>query len=136
MSELRSQEMSLEELKQALSAWDSSAYWARKRARREHPWMRDLIAILYPRPNGLTMEQLLRELEVIREKALPMPKKLRETVQSILNNYTSQSAIFQKRLAPVDDDIFYSPEGKGSGTWAVNRDRAVVWLSRKALCSI
>jgi len=39
--------------------------------------------------------------------------------------------VFAKRKAPDTDGLFYSPEGKGSGVWAVNRDRAAAWLKVK-----
>lgn len=59
---------------------------------------------------------------------LPLPKRMRETVQSRLNHYTSQSSVFTNRGGPLADDLFYSPGGKRSGTWAVRHDVARTWL--------
>jgi hypothetical protein len=125
--------ITLEELEKALADFDVGAYFAAKQARRERPWVRDIIAVLYPRPNGIRIERLVDELWAMREKSLPMPEKFRDTVQSRLNHYTSQSLIFSGRNAGPEDDLFYSPQGKGSGTWAVHRERAIAWLKRKGL---
>jgi hypothetical protein len=125
--------ITLAELEKALADFDVGAYFAAKQARRERPWVRDIIAVLYPRPNGIRIERLVDALWGMREKSLPMPKEFGKTVQSCLNHHTSQSAVFIKNGTGPEDDLFYSPQGKGSGTWAVHRERAIFWLKRKGL---
>ena len=125
--------LTLEELEKILDEFDFERYYAAKRLRKSRPWVRDMIAVLYPRTKGIHIDQLVRELWAMREKALPMPKSFRETVQSRLNHYTSQSAVFWAKGGAQEDDLFYSPEGKGSGTWAVHQERAIAWLTRKKL---
>ena len=68
-----------------------------------------------------------------KPKDLPMPKKFEQTVQSAFNHHSAQSSVFK---SGPEDDLFYSPGGKGSGYWAVHRDKAEAWLRRKALPSV
>jgi hypothetical protein len=104
-----------------------------KTLRRERPWVYDIIRVLWSRRAALHMNVLEQELWTIRNPTLPMPKEFRKTIQSALNRYSSQSDIFLKQTRTPEDDLFYSPEGKGSGAWAVRHDRAISWLQRKKL---
>ena len=62
-----------------------------------------------------------------------MPQEFDRTIQSTLNAHTSQSQIWKKNGAKPSDNFFYSPKGKGSGTWAVNRQVALEWLRSHGL---
>ncbi len=126
-------EIADDELQRIIDDFDAAAYSELKQSRRDRPWVRDLIAVLGPRTTGIDMDELVRTLWQMREKTLPMPKAFRNTVQSRLNHYTRQSAVYWSKSARPEDDLFYSPKGKGSGTWAVHRDRAAAWLKRKNL---
>jgi hypothetical protein len=61
---------------------------------------------------------------------LNMPKKFEDTVQSAYNHYCSQSLVVQKRGGKPEEELFYQVGGKGSGVWAVRRERAREWLRR------
>ena len=99
--------------------------------RKENPWVRDIIRILWASKSSVTMDRLTRELWSLRSTGgLPMPKKFRETIQSALNHHTSQSKVFK---GPPGDDLFFSPNGKGSGTWSTHRPRALAWLQARKL---
>jgi hypothetical protein len=105
---------------------------ANRKLRQERPWARDIIRVLWG-VRSMSMDRLIRQLWDLRNPSgLPMPKRFRETVQSCLNQHTSQSKVFA-RLDRPEDDLFYSPGGKGSGTWAVHRERAVTWLKKRSL---
>lgn len=100
--------------------------------RRDNPYVADLIRVLTPCPNGVSRRTVIASLEMLRrDKLLPIPKKFEEAVQSAFNQHTSQSYVFKKRNAPVADDLFYSPHGKGTGIWAVHIDRAAAWLKAR-----
>jgi hypothetical protein len=105
---------------------------AKKKWDKEHTYVIDIIKILNGRKWGVRKVDLDG---AVHEKRFtdgePMPKKFPETIQSVLNNYTSQSLVFQKAGKGTEDDLFYSPKGKGSGTWALHTDRANAWLKRK-----
>jgi hypothetical protein len=103
---------------------------ALKELRGRHRYVADLISVLVNCPaSGLskrTLDDLL--LRKRKEAGLPIPEKFSETVQSVLNGHTSQSAVFLKSKKGPEEDLFYSPRGKGSGTWAVHQERAISWL--------
>jgi hypothetical protein len=107
-------------------------YLALKRLRRERPWAFDIARVLWPRPNGVHIEELEQTLLEIRKSELPTPKQLRKTIQSCLNHHTSQSQVFwNKRRGPADD-LFWTPR-RFSGIWCVHRDRFEAWITAKGL---
>lgn len=104
---------------------------ALKKTRKERPWVADIIKVLWGTRSSMSMQRLCRELKHIRNPSgLPEPKALENTVQSALNRHTSQSTRWSGKL---EDDLFYSPEGKESGRWAVHRGRAFEWLKSHGL---
>jgi hypothetical protein len=101
-----------------------------KTLREDRPWVRDIIRVLWNR-SSTSMQQLTDELWAMRKPVgLPMPREFKKTVQSFLNQHTSQSTQWSGK---TKDDLFYSPKGKSSGTWAVRHDRAAAWLKRHQL---
>jgi hypothetical protein len=102
---------------------------ARRRWRQENPYVGDLIEILRPHRAGLSRRATIKAMEELRKsKGLPIPAKFDETVQSAFNQHCIQSHVFVKRKAPASEGLFLSPQGKGTGVWAVNIERAVNWL--------
>ncbi len=91
----------------------------------------ELVRLLLARPTGLRMEQLEDILWKARQPDSPMPKGFRAAIYNILSRHSAQSASFRQRGATPAQDLFFSPEGKGSGTWAVHRARAEAWLNRR-----
>lgn len=107
------------------------ALLAKWKLRKERPWTFDIIRVLWGvrNPSGMRIDDLAGELWRIRKPAgLNMPKAFGKTVQSTLNQHTSQSSEWQKNGEKPEDDLFYSPRGKRSGTWAVHRERALEWI--------
>lgn len=105
-------------------------YAKRKKLRENRPWVRDIIRVLW-NSSSTSMQRLTDELWAMRKPTgLPMPRKFTNTVQSFLNQHTSQSTQWNGK---PEDDLFYSPKGKGSGTWAVRHDRAEAWLKKRQL---
>jgi DNA repair photolyase len=98
-----------------------------------HPYVVDLIRVLEPHaPNGLARQSVLRALEKNRADAgLRIPPKFEQAVQRVYNWYSIDSTVFAKRKVTESEGLFYSPAGKGSGIWAINRDRAAAWLKAK-----
>lgn len=89
----------------------------------------ELIRLLLDRPLGLHIEQLEKVLWKARRTELPVPKNLRAAIYGKLSMYTSQSMAFRQKRKAYKDDLFFSPGGKGSGVWAVHRERAEAWLN-------
>jgi hypothetical protein len=111
--------------------FDVEAYFAAKKLRRDRPWVYDIIRVLWGTKSFVSMDQLCRELWAIRNPSgLPMPKEFNATVQSALNQHTSQSSRWNGK---AENNLFYSPKGKGSGTWAVHRETAAQWLKSHEL---
>ena len=105
---------------------------AAKKLRLENPYVKDLIEILWPPQDGLSRQLVLHMLERKRKLAgLQIPKKFEQTVQSAYNQHCVDSMVFAKQKAPESEGLFYSPGGKGSGVWAVNRELAAAWLKAK-----
>jgi hypothetical protein len=107
-------------------------YHALRETRQKHPYVGDLIALLLPYPAGLRRSLVIYELEKQRKQdGLPIPASFEGSVQSSYNHYSEDSEIFRKRDAPSGERLFYSPEGKGSGRWAVHPERALEWLKSR-----
>lgn len=108
------------------------AFEKAKKLRQERPWVRDIIRVLWGAPrDGVAMDQLVSNLwEMRKPSGLNMPRAFKKTVQSFLNQHTTQSSTWNGR---AKNDLFYSPRGKGSGTWAVRQERAAAWLKARRL---
>jgi 7,8-dihydro-6-hydroxymethylpterin-pyrophosphokinase len=123
-------EMTLDDLLQYLDDYEKSL--EKRKHDKEHTYVLDIIRILHGRKWGIRKADLD---SMVYEKRFadgePMPREFGKTIQSVLNSYTSQSSVFQKAGRSQDDDLFYSPKGKGSGTWAVHSERAKAWVKRK-----
>ncbi len=113
------------------------ALLAKRRLRKERPWTFDIIRVLWGYrvgSSGMRMVNLVSALWHIREPSgLNIPKAFTKTVQSTLNQHTAQSSVWKNHGAKPEDDLFYSPLGKRSGTWAVHRERALDWIKTHEL---
>ena len=105
---------------------------SKKKWDKQHTYVIDIIKVLHGRKFYITKAALDDSvLEKRRADGEPIPPSFIATTQNILNNYTSQSEVFRKAGKGPEDDLFYSPQGKGSGTWALHQERAQQWLKRK-----
>lgn len=93
----------------------------------------EIIQLLFNCPTGLHIDQLEEALWKARQPENPVPKHFRASIYGMLSLYTSQSLAFRKKGKTEAQDLFFSPEGKGSGTWAVHRERAQAWLRRRIM---
>jgi hypothetical protein len=120
-----------DELDKLLEEW-LEEHRAKKEWDKEHTYVIDMIKILHGRKWGVRKVDLDAQLlEKRTADGEPIPRHFDRAVQSVLNQYSSQSAEFRKKKRGPEDDLFYSPKGKFSGTWAVHSERAVAWLKRK-----
>jgi hypothetical protein len=104
-----------------------------RQRRRDNPYVADMIRVLAPHhSNGVPRRNVIDTVEAIRKsKSLPMPRKFDDAVQSAFNHHCLHSLVFIKRHAPTSDGLFFSPQGKGTGIWAVDIKRATAWLIAK-----
>jgi hypothetical protein len=91
----------------------------------------ELVRLLLAKPTGLHIEQLEDILWKARNPDAPMPKGFRAVIYTTLSRYSSQSAVFRQKHRTPAQDLFFSPDGKGSGTWAVHRSKAEAWLGTR-----
>ncbi|HUC16783.1 MAG TPA: hypothetical protein VMA37_03735 [Acetobacteraceae bacterium] len=99
--------------------------------RLKNPYLLHMIKVLWPYDTrGLRRVDIIDRVRSMRPPSskLPMPRAFEETVQSAYNHYCSESEVFKKRGAGPDEALFYPVGRKGSGKWAVRRDRAREWL--------
>jgi hypothetical protein len=102
---------------------------AAKKLRAENPQVRDLIEVLLPHPKGLGRTWAIDLIEKRRRaKGMSIPLKFEESIQSAYNQHSADSSVWRRRGSPVADGLFHSPDGKGSGKWAVFPERAATWL--------
>lgn len=105
---------------------------AAKKLRLKNPYVLDLIWVLRPHAAGLRRPLAMHLIEKNRkQRGLPVPRTLPDTVQSAFQQYCENSDVFKKRKAAPSDALFYWPQGKGAGVWAVHPERAEVWLREK-----
>lgn len=103
-----------------------------KMKRKEHTYVEDLTRLLLPYKGGLRRRIVLDRLEKQRKKdGLSVPVKFEQAVQSAYNQNCMDSAVFKKRGLPKSAAPFFSPQGSGSGTWAVDPERAEQWLRKR-----
>jgi hypothetical protein len=122
-------DIDIEELLRLVEAADT-----KHKLRKDNPWVRDIIRILWGTETWMFMHTLTRRLWDLRNSSgLPMPDEFEKTVQSAINQHTSQSKVWVKNGRKEADDLFHSPKGKFSGTWAVHRARAIAWLKARSL---
>jgi hypothetical protein len=114
-----------DETVEELLAWYENRI-AQKKLRRDNPYLADLIRALLPGPSHRSW--VIDAMEKRRKSVgLPIPAKFDAAVQSVYNRFCGDSDIGPSREAA----LFYSPQGKGSGYWAVHSDRAQAWLSAR-----
>lgn len=107
----------------------------RRERLKAHPYALDLIRALWPYGErgywrGDVIDKVWRRRN---DASVTTPKSFEKTVQASYNYYCSASDVFAARKADLAEGSFYPVGRKGSGRWAVDRDRAVAWLKTKKL---
>jgi hypothetical protein len=101
----------------------------------DNPYALHLIQVLWPfAERGLLRRHAIERVWRLRHDAgIKMPDAFTATVQSAYNNHCEDSDVFIRRNANLKNALFYPVGRKGSGRWAVHRDRAETWLQQKKL---
>jgi Leu/Phe-tRNA-protein transferase len=83
-----------------------------------NPWIVDILLVLShadPR-TGMTEGDLVWNLRIVRNKpGVKRPEAFDAVVRSCINHHTSQSSEWIKDGSRPENDILYSPKGKGVG---------------------
>jgi hypothetical protein len=130
------QKLNLSDLEISLEDIENSAHVFERHKlrllRKKSPWVLDLIKELWPHENGLHRSHVIKALEKRRDASgLPTPKTFEATVQSAYNRYSRDSTALVRKNRSSSEDLFYSPMGKYSGNWAVDRVRAAAWMTAR-----
>ncbi|MBV9331404.1 MAG: hypothetical protein JOZ55_07610 [Alphaproteobacteria bacterium] len=97
---------------------------------RERELVRALIGALSANPKGLRRWAVMRAIRQQREKAnLAIPQKLEDAVERAFLAACENSESFRKRNCPAEDALFFWPQGRAGGVWAVRPERARAWLA-------
>ena len=109
--------------------------WSRRRKDKEnwdkqHTYVIDMIKVLLGRKHGMRNVDFHAAVWAKRHAGgEPIPKKFAETIESVLNRYSSQRAVFRTRGRTDEDDLFFSPS---RGYWMLHSDqRARKWYKRR-----
>ena len=118
-----------------LGTADDQGEWSRRhRAKKEwdrqHTYVIDMIKVLLGRKYGMRNVDFHAAVWAKRHASgEPMPKKFGATIESVLNQYSSQRAVFRMKGRTAEDDLFFSP---ARGKWMLySDDRARQWFRRK-----
>jgi hypothetical protein len=107
---------------------------AERRIEADYLYLLDLIKVLRPHPGGLRRWSIMRAIRKSRETAkLPIPQKLEDAVERVFRSHCADSENFKKKDNAPDAALFYWPQGKRDGVWAVYPDRAEAWLKAEGV---
>ena len=108
---------------------DKTSLTVKKRIQEDRLYLLDLVRVLEPYPEGLRRWSVMRRIRKNRDMArLPIPQKMEVAVERVFRNHCAHSQYFKKLGRAPERALFYWPEGKDGGVWAVYPDRAESWL--------
>ena len=104
------------------------------RHRRDHPWLLDLICVLYPSKQMHTQAVKQELWERRKRHGIDPPPSFWANARNTYNGRCEGYSTFEERKLekPELEALFHSPEGKWKGIWAVHHDRALAWLKKHA----
>jgi hypothetical protein len=101
-----------------------------QKLKRDHPYLLDLVHVLWSRPAGIDRQKVLVSVRETRERlGLPIPPSFDAVVQGTYGRFCIDSDIFWARHAPTSEALFCWPYGKGDGWWAIRAEEADRWLA-------
>ena len=96
----------------------------------EHLYLLDLIEVLLPHPAGLRRWVIMRSIRKSHELAgRPISHKFEDRVERVFRNHCADSIIFKKQNIAPEKALFYWPQGKAAGLWAVYAEKAQTFLN-------
>ena len=103
-----------------------------RRMQADRLYLFDLVRVLRPHVAGLRRWSVMNKIRSYREAAgFLIHHRMEDTVERLYRNHCADAEIFKKRGAAPDTALFFSPQGKPGGIWAVHSDRADAWLKRE-----
>jgi hypothetical protein len=100
-----------------------------RRMEADRLYVLDLVRVLKPHAAGLRRWSVMRSIRKYREAAgLPIHQRMEDAVERVFRNHCADAEKTKKRDTAPDTALFYWPQGKLGGVWAVYADRAEKWL--------
>ncbi len=117
------------------SSWPREAdFVAERRLQEDRLYLLDLIRVLKPHAAGLRRWSVMRKIRAYREAAgFPSGHRMEDTIERLFRNHCADAAKFKRRDTAPDTALFFWPQGKLGGVWAVHADRAEAWLKTQGL---
>lgn len=97
-------------------------------------YIRDLIAVLQGHPSGRRRWSIMNAIRTNRRNAgLDIPHQIENEVERAFLEYCADSENFKKRGLPPERALFYWPQGRVAGVWAVYPDRAESFVAELSI---
>jgi hypothetical protein len=112
------------------SSWPREVdFVAERRTQTDRLYLLDLIRVLRPHAAGLRRWSVMRRIRAHRESTgLPVEQRMEDAVERVFRNNCGDAEKFKRRDSSPESALFYWPQGKLGGIWAVDPNRADAWL--------
>lgn len=95
-------------------------------------YLLDLVRVLRPHAAGLRRWSVMHKIRAYREAAgSPVGDRMEDAIERLFRNHCADAEKFKRRDTAPDTALFFWPQGKPGGVWAVHPDRADAWLKRE-----
>jgi hypothetical protein len=102
---------------------------ATQRLRPDNHYVLDLIEVLQAFPSGRRRWSIMQAIRANRTKAgLSIPHQIEDDVERAFLDNCADAESFKKRNRTPVHALFYWPQGKTAGMWAVYTDRVAAWM--------
>lgn len=99
-------------------------FTARQRNEEDRLYLLDLIRVLKAHPAGLRRWSVMRGIREYRKAAgLPIEQRMEDAVERLFRNHCADPEKSKKRNVAPDAALFYWPQGRQGGIWAVVPER-------------
>ena len=103
--------------------------FAAQRLRPDNHYVLDLIQVLQAYPGGRRRWSIMQAIRTNRRKAaLRIPHQIEDDVERAFLENCADAESFKKRNRTPAHALFYWPQGKAAGMWAVYPDRVAAWM--------
>ena len=103
-----------------------------RRIQADRLYLLDIVRVLRPHAAGLRRWSVMHKIRAYREAAgLPIDHRMEVTVERLYRNHCADAEKFKKCDTVPDTALFFWPQGKLGGVWAVYSNRADAWLKRE-----
>lgn len=103
-----------------------------RRASLEHAYLRDLIEVLLPHPQGLRRWSVMQAIRArLKRSGGDVSLKLEDEVERLFRGLCAEtcSATHRDPGRKSDAALFYRPQERAGEVWAVDASRASAWLA-------